>query len=371
MKEKRDVYVPVIIALLSRVVILLAGTVWNLTHDTSQSLFELLYKLDAGWYKSIIEEGYMKTPLESGQPGAANWAFFPLYPLITGVISDVTGIASTVVGPLVSTVLFIAAVMVIFRYATLTRNRDNAILAVTIFSFGPYSFYFSCFYTEALFLLLVACSFYYLEKKEWLAAGLCGALLSATRPTGVLIFFPLLVKMITSYDADKKSLPSLARHIFSDEKKILALSVVPLGLFSYATYLYFLVGDPFAFKNVEIAWDRDFSNPLIVLYKGLTGSMAHKYLAFWGILGMACSAYLYHNKKYSEAIFGFVLITISASTAVFSLQRYFIGSFVLVLALSDIIGKSNSIKWPGTCFMCSMNVLLLFLWFLGKHSVMQ
>ena len=161
----------------------------------------------------------MKTPLESGQPGAANWAFFPLYPLITGVISDVTGIASTVVGPLVSTVLFIAAVMVIFRYATLTRNRDNAILAVTIFSFGPYSFYFSCFYTEALFLLLVACSFYYLEKKEWLAAGLCGALLSATRPTGVLIFFPLLVKMITSYDADKKSLPSLARHIFSDEKK--------------------------------------------------------------------------------------------------------------------------------------------------------
>lgn len=371
MIEKKEIYVPFIIALLSRIVILMSGLVWNLTHDTNLSVFDLLFKLDAGWYQNIIEEGYMKTPLEKGQPGAANWAFFPLYPVITGVISDVTGIGSSVVGPLVSTVFFIVAVMVIFRYVSMTRNRDNAILAVTIVSFGPYSFYFSCFYTEALFLLLVACSFYFLEKKEWLAAGVCGALLSATRPTGVLIFFPLLVKMATSYDGDKKCLLNLAKNIITDEKKILALSIVPLGLFAYATYLYFLVGDPFAFKNVEIAWDRNFSNPLSVLYKGFTGSVAHKYLAFWGTLGLACSVYLFNNKKYSEAIFGFVLITISASTAVFSLQRYFIGSFVLVLALSDIIGKSKNLKWPAMCFLCSMNVLLLFMWFLGKHSVMQ
>lgn len=371
MVEKKDVYVPLAIALLSRIVIFFTGIVWNLTHDTQQTVFDLLYKLDAGWYQNIIEKGYMQIPYDIGQPGAANWAFFPLYPLITGLISDTTGITSFKVGPIVSSVFFIVAVIVIFQYVSLTRNRDDAILAVTLVSFGPYSFYFSCFYTESLFLLLVASSLYFLEKEKWIATGVCGALLSATRPTGVLIFFPMMVKMIMSYDGGNENLLNLPKKIISDEKKVLALSIVPIGLFAFATYLYFLMGDPFAFKNVEVAWGRDLSNPVAVLYRGFTGSLAHKYLALWGAFGIACSAFLYYRKKYSEAIFGFVLISISASTAVFSLPRYFVGSFVLVLAISDIIGKKNSIKWPVVCFLSTMNILLLLLWFLGKYSVMQ
>jgi len=367
----KDVCVPFVIALLSRIVIFFTGIVWNLTHDTQQTVFELLYKLDAGWYQNIIEKGYMKTPYDIGQPGAANWAFFPLYPLITGLISETAGITSIIIGPIVSSVFFIIAVMVIFQYVSLTRNREDAILAVTLISFGPYSFYFSCFYTESLFLLLVALSFYFMEKEKWIAAGVCGALLSATRPTGVLVFFPILVKMIMSYDSGKEGLINLAKRIIRDEKKVLALSIVPLGLFAFATYLYFLIGDPFAFKNVEIAWERDLSNPVVVLYRGFSGSLAHKYLALWGTFGIACSVFLYYQKKYSEAIFGFVLLSISASTAVFSLPRYFVGSLVLVLAVSDIVGKRNSIKWPVICFLSTMNILLLLLWFLGKYSVIQ
>jgi hypothetical protein len=286
------------------------------------------------------------------------------------LISEASGITSIIVGPLVSTSFFVIAVIIIYRYVSMTRNRENALLAATLISFGPYSFYFSCFYTESLFLLLVSLSFYYMHKENWLAAGICGALLSATRPTGVLIFFPLLVKMVTSYDGDKNFF-NLAKHIVWDEKKVLSLLIVPFGLFAYATYLYFLLGDPFAFKNVQIAWGREFSNPIVVLFRGLTGSMAHKYLALWGLFGIACSAYLFFQKKYSEAIFGFALITISASTAVFSLQRFFFGSLVLFLAMSDIISRSKIIKWPVTCFLGSINVLLLLLWFLGKYSVMQ
>src|SRR5438067_10139544 len=45
---------------------------------------------DAWFYRSIAVSGYERRPF---RPGAANWAFFPLYPLIVGVLGGDYAIA--------------------------------------------------------------------------------------------------------------------------------------------------------------------------------------------------------------------------------------------------------------------------------------
>ena len=46
---------------------------------------------DCAWYTTIVETGYDPIPGMRLVPGAANWAFFPFYPALVGLIRAVTG----------------------------------------------------------------------------------------------------------------------------------------------------------------------------------------------------------------------------------------------------------------------------------------
>src|SRR5690606_18536658 len=61
---------------------------------------------------------------------------------------------------------------------------------------GPFSFLFSMLYSESLFILLTVLGLVALQRSHYLAAAVAGALLSATRPTGVLFVFAILVQML-------------------------------------------------------------------------------------------------------------------------------------------------------------------------------
>ncbi len=366
----KEFLIVIFIVALSRFVFWLSALVWNILHNSNMGLIELLCQWDAGWYSGIVTNGYMKEPSEHPNGDAANWAFFPLYPLLVRFFVWLTGLSAGYAGVISSTIFLVIALVFVFRYISITRNSCYAFSVIVLMAFGPYSFYYSSLYTESLFVALTAICFYFLEKERWLLCGIFGALLSATRPVGVFFFIPLLLKIITPYVIKHESLFGTIKSVINNEKQVFSLLLVPAGLFAYMTYLYFYVGDPFAFQHIQISWGRENGNPFIVLYRGLLGQGAFggiqsQYLSLWGLLGLVLSGYLIIQKRYYEGIFALFCILIPMTSNVQSLPRYLMGSVVLVYAINDILSRFNKFKWPIIAALSSINVLLLFLWFSG------
>ena len=351
-----------LIILGSRFIYIATALMWNRTNQDSKSIFTLLNQWDAGWYGSIIEHGYVTEPIiSSWETPVPDWTFFPLYPLVIRYFNLITGIKIEIAGVLVSTLFLAVALYFVINYLEMTRKSPSSIIAPILLAFGPYSFYFSSLYTESLYIMLIAICFYYLEKENWIICGAFGALLSASRPTGVLILFPVLIKIFLIYRKQGIPLKSILSSWLKENEKLLSLMLIPVGLFAYMTFLYFHTGDPLAFSRAQIGWGRENMNPIIVLYNSFSWN---KYLSSWALLGLVISFYLIRVKRYTEGVFAFLSIIIPLSSSVISIPRFFIGSLVLVYGLADIILQYfPNMKWIVIILICQFSVILLWAWY--------
>ena len=119
---------------------------------------------DCGWYVSIIQGGYSSVPIAS-QPGATNYAFFPLYPLMVKALTYVTGLSPIMAGLVISNAAFFLGLTYIYRLVIAqSGSRQLAQLTVTTICILPGTFVFSAVYTESTFLLCLAASMFYWQR---------------------------------------------------------------------------------------------------------------------------------------------------------------------------------------------------------------
>ena len=178
MRRWLDAYrVPIIVWAWSRVLTLLAVAMvgWverpHGSGDVVGALITPLRSWDGFWYLSIAQYGYDPTIAHGNSP-----AFFPLYPLTVSVVEKVLPFSYAVTGVIVSNLLFLPALMVLYR---LTRERFGDGVArrtITYLAISPLSFVFSMIYTESLALLLICTTFLLLEQRRIWAASFAGAL---------------------------------------------------------------------------------------------------------------------------------------------------------------------------------------------------
>lgn len=127
---------------------------------------------DAGWYKSIIEDGYQDEPTNHEGGDAANWAFFPLMPMVVRGVSNLLNISHEFVGPAINTSVFTLALIIAWYYLEETRNKRVANIFVFLMTMGMYSFYFSSTYTESFYLLFIVGFFYAMKKEKYILMGI-------------------------------------------------------------------------------------------------------------------------------------------------------------------------------------------------------
>lgn len=368
--KHRTKFICVSLVLVSFTTYLFAAESWNTANQTNRSVFSLLIQWDSGWYLRTIDSGYQTSPiLSGGLAGQANWAFFPLYPLAVKLVTYI-GLSAKHSGIILSNVFLAIALYYIYQYLSETRDDHTAMTGVVLFALGPYSFYFSTVYTEALFIMLSAMGFYYIYQEKWFVCGIIGALLSATRGYGAVFGIALLLGMLIRSYEDEKGLLETSKSIIFDGKKVLSLGLVPFGLSLYMLYLYSLVGDALAFAHVQKAWGRSFGNPILVLWNGVTsGSFNPQYLAIAGIIGFVSAGYLIYKQRYIEGVFGLLLLSLPISSGINSIPRYIVGSLVLVYAINDVINIKENFRWLIVGILCLINFRLLWLWYDGASLV--
>lgn len=128
-----------------------------------------LVRWDANFYVSLTRDGYPPR-----HPGPNHHlVFFPLYPLLLRALHvDVFWAAF-----IVSNFCCLIAALCILRLAGFE--------AAALFLCAPGSHFFSYPYSEALFAAALAATLLFLQSRQFLAAGLAGAVASATRSPGV------------------------------------------------------------------------------------------------------------------------------------------------------------------------------------------
>lgn len=169
--------------------------------------------------------------------------FFPLYPVLARVLSLNLVINPILVGLGISILALLGSVIVfnklLIQEKVGEKNRFKILLLLFLF---PTSFYLLSFYTESLFLLLVLLSFYFMNRKNFVAASIFAGFATATRVTGLTLLPPLFFIAYQYYKKHKKFPWSTL--------------VSPLGLIFYFLYIQLTTGRAMSIIDKQKDWNK-------------------------------------------------------------------------------------------------------------------
>ena len=279
-------------------------------------------------------------------------AFFPLYPLLMGILGQGLFffadawqrlLLSGLFLSYISLGLFVWSLYVLARIDNLAFAKGSRLLwSVLLF---PTAFFFAAVYSESLFLVFVVGCFIFLRRQKFWLAALCVGLATATRFVGVA----LLPALWWEYTLARRRSWNRV-----DVGKLLSLSVLSLlGLVLYSSYLFYRFGDPFLFAHVQGAFGASRTSDSIVtfpqvLYRYLKIVFTvpwHTYPYFTAILelgatlGALTGLFIAVRKRIrsSYVLFsGIALLIPTLTGSLTSMPRYILVAFPLYFVLADL-----------------------------------
>jgi Gpi18-like mannosyltransferase len=229
-----------------------------LTTWLDRILVQPWFRWDAKYFIWATSRGF------SVQDGSAS--FHPLLPLLAKPIFYLTG--SPLFGLLlVATLATLGLYFCFYRLARFDLNDELAFRATILFAVFPGSYVFYAPYTESIFLLFSVLLFYFARERQWLLAGLCGALATLSRQQGLFLMVPLVMELWSG-----------------KERKALAFSsvlLIPLAYGLWIVYRTFALADSYpdlssfhgliystviSPSSYQVVAEQDFLFPLHALY---------------------------------------------------------------------------------------------------------
>lgn len=286
-------------------------------------LFSGFSQFDGPEYLSIARDGYEARQL----------VWFPLYPLsiraVTLIVRD-----GLLAGVVISLACGAGAVAVYWRWLELQlRSRSERFTALAVLLLYPFGwFLFGIVYSDAMYLLLVVSAFLLLEHRNYLAAGIVGALATATRPSGIVLVLALAVLAAERSGAlrapSPERFPILASLRFPlvpsirklDPRALLVLLSVA-GVLTYCLYLWLVWDDPIRFVTEQ----RRYHDP------GLATFLKEEYFAAFG-----------HGRALPE------LVSTTAQAA------------VLILAIGSVPAVGRRFGWGYGVFVLGVALMPAF-----------
>ena len=211
----------------------------------SSAFWDPFVRYDTGWYYGIARAGYDAAPAMAG--GRANIAFFPIYPLLMRYVGRSLGRAPSdfyLAGIVVAWVSFVLASIALFYLARLDLPRRLAERAVLLSAIFPFAFFFGVAYSESTFLLFTVLAFYLFRTRRWVLGGLCGAVATATRVNGIMMW-PAL-----AWIAWRTAEPTGRDRVWAAGGLMLAAG----GFGAYCLYIYDQSGNPFLWAVALTRW---------------------------------------------------------------------------------------------------------------------
>ncbi|GAC1399329.1 MAG: hypothetical protein NVS4B12_06820 [Ktedonobacteraceae bacterium] len=299
--------------------ILLTAPKYSSTPVDTATFFTLWNHWDATRYLAIAQYGYQTL---------YDFAFFPLFPLLTAVFAyPLGGWSYLLVGTLLSNGALLAALFVLYQLAAESlgeRVGRRTLLYVCIF---PTAFFFFAAYNESLFLLLTAGTFLALRRQTWWLAGLLGLLASLTRSTGIILIVPYIYELWLVRE-------SIFSSIKNSVASLLPIVLIPLGTILYGIYCWHISGNPLAFATVQIHWARQLSWPWQGIWQAL-------FELFWN--QPFGSFFEVHTLLDLSATLVFILLTVVGAHLLRKSYTLWAALLLLFTSLSPTLGQHDAL----------------------------
>ena len=353
-------------------------------------LGNLMVRWDTGWYMGVAFDGYDYEHSSAQQ----NVAFFPAYPVLIrattavvlsgrvdgfrsldsvwGFITDPAGYpfieeaarvrrTGLAVGLLLSCVAFLLALVFLLRLARDDLPDDAASGALVLLGAYPFAIFFGAIYTESLYLLATAATFYYFRHRRFWVAAAWGLFVGLIRPNGFFLAVPLALAAATVF------VPRLGwgRPVFVAYREAprgplgagaaryvaMAVALTPvLGMLSHSVFLFTVTGQPFAWFDAQSAWGRDATGVVSIVTEHWQYFLDH------GLTGYAV------GRPYDVLN---LLPTLLAGALVWPVTRRFgilYGSFLIVNLVPPLItgglesmGRYTSVLFPMFLYLAAVS----------------
>jgi hypothetical protein len=314
---------------------------------------------DSGWYLRLAQFGYSNIiSLRTATFGQANYAFFPLYPLLMNIVEKIIR-DYFISGLLISNISLIVACYYLFKLARLDYDHNISLRAVFFCLVWPLSFIFSGVFTESLYLVLALAAFYYARKNNWLLACVLGFFLALTRSIGALIVIPLIYEYLITKKFNYKIIG----------KEIFYFLFIPAGLALFGGYNYLLTKDPLAFFKIQSAWGRSLVNPFRLIWGGLFhGDATSVFNSLFVLLVIALVIIFYKRIRASYLIFIAYSVLVPLFSGLESLPRYMLVIFPLYILLSQLT-KNKYLNYTISAGLFLAQCILMVFWTTGFNLV--
>ena len=313
--------VSAVIALLVNVTLPLAAPQQFQVFASGPSPFwDALARYDSGHFEKIAWEGYV--PVSGGR---SNLAYFPVYPMLIRLAGGLFGRHHAIYyicGVGLAWVCFVLAMIALYCLARLDLQPASAQRAVLLTAIFPFSFFFGVAYSESTFLLFTVLAFYLLRTRRWIAAGVCGALATATRVPAFLML-PAL-----AWVAWKSSEPSARDRAMA----AVAIALAASGFGAFCAYVYWLTGNPFEWAFTLERWgyhpgQAPWTAPVALVtqlathpYRYLTGNAMAPYDTLYGVTGLvflAATPFVWRRFGAGYGLFMLLNLLLPLSSGVF------------------------------------------------------
>lgn len=327
-------------------------------------LGETVSAADVKWYQSIAHDGYERIPFNA--TSSHNWAFFPLFPMLWRLVAYVTG-EYAISGMLLSHLFFLLGLIFVHKaslaFGFSNTLADRALFYLAIF---PTAYFYSLPVTESLFLFLTACSLYSAKRGRWWTAGVLGGLGSATRVTGIFLLLALAVIYWETFGGDWRRRETWRGAVWRQE--FLSLLLVPVGIGCFMAYLYTITGNPLAFKDILVTWDRGTGFFVVTLLGYLrdpwliAAPWDFRFVNFMGaVLALVCGAWLLKRRLWSLGIYTLSCVIAALSSLLLQSQaRYAMVLFPIYLVLAKAGERpqiDEAIRIVSIALFCLMTAL--------------
>ena len=312
---------------------------------------------DTRWYLDIATRGYSAERVPP--TGEANYAFSPLFPLLMRLVAWFVG-EPLVAGFVVANAALLVGSVLLYRLVETEAGQRAAQQAVKYLFLMPTAFLFSGVLTESLFLALSVGAFRFAQVGAWWAAGVVGGFAALTRPTGVLLLFPLGWLYFSGAESRRRWLTGVAW-----------LAVIPAGLGVFMLFNWHLTGDPLAFVRIQRAWSKTLSNPMEVLFWGLGANRPQFQVgAYFGAAVLVlsfCLARVLGFAYFLVCITAVLVPLVGGPMALFSLPRYALAAWPLAIGFGRVArGVWDSVL---SAMFALLQGFLMVLWSNGSRMV--
>jgi Mannosyltransferase (PIG-V) len=321
---------------------------------------------DCVWYDRIAAHGYAALPqlYDPVRLGQADWAFFPLFPLLAGLLARVTHLPVPMAALTLNIALLPCLIALCADDLKLQGRAVGAWFLAAFFVLYPFNVWYVSQYSETVFGVALIGGVVALRRgRVWLAA-VAFFLLGMARPTGFV-----LAACIAGYDivtgriGGDRTASTPARRLADG---VLLVAAAGAGLGVFVVYLDHLTGDGFAFMHVQIAWHRRFRFFILPILHAL----GHRHWlpqGLFAIAGIVLIVWLIRTGRLFAGLVVGVTALLAGSTGAASIERFvFSNPLVIEVGASLAWQLGPRRRWAVLAAMAVGQVLATELWFSGS-----